>query len=273
MISLELWTTIRYLHAQGISKRKIAVQLGISRNTVAKALSLDKLPKYERKKQHVNLHIAPFESEIQRMALEQKFIGTRILREIRTKGYKGSKDALYRYLRKLKADHVEGKPSVRFETGPGQQAQFDWSPYTISTANEVIKVVVFSFTLGYSRLKVFFASLNETQVSVFEAIESALWFLGGAPKELLVDNHKNMVDDPRPGHFKWNSRFLELCGHYRMKPVACRVGNPRTKGKVENPFYYLEEHFIRGNTFLSFEDFCERLERFSRCTPQQDKGL
>jgi len=62
--------------------------------------------------------------------------------------------------------------------------------------------------------------------------------------------------------FKWNPHFLELCGHYSMKPIACRVGNPRAKGKVERPFYYLEEHFIKGHSFESLEHFCHELSRF-----------
>ena len=49
--------------------------------------------------------------------------------------------------------------------------------------------------------------------------------------------------------------FLEFCGHYRIKPVACKVKRPKTKGKVERPFYSLEQHFIKGREFESFEEF------------------
>ena len=48
--------------------------------------------------------------------------------------------------------------------------------------------------------------------------------------------------------------FLEFCGHY-IKPVACKVKRPKTKGKVERPFYPLEQHFIKGREFESFEEF------------------
>ena len=38
MISMEAWTTIRYLKAQGLGTRTIAKEVGIARNTVKKAL-------------------------------------------------------------------------------------------------------------------------------------------------------------------------------------------------------------------------------------------
>jgi hypothetical protein len=40
--------------------------------------------------------------------------------------------------------------------------------------------------------------------------------------------------------------------------------NLEPKGKVENPFFYLEQHFIKGTQFLSFEDFSRKLSEFNR---------
>ncbi len=49
MITVENWAEIRRLHrSEGISQAGIARTLGISRNTVAKALASDRPPKYER---------------------------------------------------------------------------------------------------------------------------------------------------------------------------------------------------------------------------------
>ncbi len=38
MISMEAWTTIRHLKAQGLSTRQIAKELGVARNTVREAI-------------------------------------------------------------------------------------------------------------------------------------------------------------------------------------------------------------------------------------------
>ena len=152
----------------------------------------------------------------------------------------------------------------RFETPPGHQAQFDWSPYQVEFAGAWRRVVVYGMTLGYSRRLHYTASLDETQASIFEAIEASLWHFGGAPKELLVDNPKAFVLDAHPARFRWNPQFLELCGHYRLAPRACQVGRPQTKGKVERPFFYLEQHFVKGNAFRDLTHFSEALAAFER---------
>ena len=145
----------------------------------------------------------------------------------------------------------------RFETPPGQQAQFDWSPYTVEFAGAWRRVVVFGMTLGYSRRKHYTASLDETQASIFEAIEACLRHFGGAPKELLVDNPKAFVLDANPAHFRWNPQFLELCGHYRVQPRACQPYRPQTKGKIERPFFYLEQQFLKGRLPRRWTHFSE----------------
>src|SRR5581483_6923876 len=162
-------------------------------------------------------------------------------------GLQRRRDGAVRLPRGVRQPQLSSKVTMRFETEPGQQAQFDWSPYTIELGGELRRVVVYGMTLGYSRRKHYTASLDERQGSIFEAIEECLWHFGGAAKELLVDNPKAFVLDTRPAHFRWNPQFLELCGHYRIKPRACIPYRPRTKGKIERPFFYLEQQFIQGH--------------------------
>lgn len=261
MITVEAWTTVRYLHAQGKSIRSIAKELRLSRNTVRSALRRDDPPVYVRAEQP-NPQLAPFLPQIEEMLLQKRFIGSRILRELRALGYQGGKTALYQHLRKLKEQAVDPRVTERFETPPAHQAQFDWSPYTVSVGDQIVKLTLFCLTLCFSRRKYYWASLDATQASVFEALEAALHHLGGAPHELLVDNAKAFVDDASIQHFAWNQRFLELCGHYRIQPRACPPGSPRTKGKVERPFFYLEQHFIKGGTWRDLDDFCRALATF-----------
>src|SRR5688500_9548371 len=48
MLSMEGWTTIRYLAAQGKSIKGIAAELGVARNTVRLALRREGPPRYRR---------------------------------------------------------------------------------------------------------------------------------------------------------------------------------------------------------------------------------
>ena len=263
MISVEAWTTIRYLHTCGKGIRGIARELGLSRNTVRKALASEAPPQYKREARSHQLD--PYADAIVEMVVGKKLIGSRILKELRALGYEGSSSAFYRYLKGVKHEAGrESKVSCRYETGPGRQAQFDWSTYTVMIGGELTRVVVYCLTLSYSRRKFNWPSQDETQGSIFEAIEQAAWYFGGSAQELLVDNARAMVTNASRSNFQWNMKFLELCGHYRIKPVACQVKRPRTKGKVERPFFYLEHHFIRGREFDSFEHFSVELDRFNR---------
>lgn len=262
MMSVEEWATIRYLHAQGKGIREIGRELSISRNTVRSALERAEVPRYTRPRRPFP-ELDRFEGEIRRMYLEEGFIGTRILRELLRQGYRGKSTALYSRLRVLKAERADPRVSERFETGPGEQGQFDWSPYTITLGPGTTRVIVYCLTLAYSRRKFYFPSLDETQTSIFEGLEAGLRHFGGSPKEMLVDNARAFVSCSNPARFEWNRHFLELCGHYSIRPVACQPGRPQTKGKVERPFFYLEQQFIKGRSWPSFDAFAEELAAFS----------
>ena len=70
MITVEAWTTIRYLHAQGQSIRAIARELSLSRNTVRAALRGDDLPRYVRPRRP-NPQLEPFADQIRQMLVEK----------------------------------------------------------------------------------------------------------------------------------------------------------------------------------------------------------
>ena len=156
------------------------------------------------------------------------------------------------------------KATERFETRPGQQAPFDWSPSTLELGGELTRVIVVGMTLGSSRRKHSTASLDETPASIFEAVEACLRHCGGAPKELLVDNAKAFVLDATPAHFRSNPQLLELCGHDRIKPRACRPYRARTTGQVDRPCFSLEEQVITGTRCSSFGHFLGALAVFER---------
>jgi len=201
MISVEAWTTIRYLKAQGLGTFTIAKEVGVARNTVRHALCSEGPPKYKRPPRP-NPKLEPLRDVIRRMLTNDHFIGSRILKELRKGGYDGSQLAFYRFLAKIKADEGKNKACIHYETPKGKQCQFDLSPYTVPIGGSLTRVVVFRLILGFSHRKRHFASLNEKQASAFEGIEHGLWKFGGSPKELVVDNAGVFVVNAHQAHFK-----------------------------------------------------------------------
>ena len=101
-----------------------------------------------------------------------------------------------------------------------------------------------------------------TQSDVFNALEESFIFFGGVCERIQVDNAKAFVDNASKDNFVWNKRFLHFCGFYKIKPTRSIPGHPWSKGKVEKPFDYLENHFIMGNEFRDFSDLQQKLKSF-----------
>lgn len=262
MITLEDWVTIRNLHAKGHGKKAIAKILGISKNTVKAALRKDSPPTYQRNVSFDNKLIAPYVENINDMYLKKDLIGTRIFTEISKDGYQGSLTTLYRYLKTL-SQEMDVRVTCRFETEPGEQGQYDWTPYWVDIDGERVKVACFLFVLGYSRYRYMTFSFYQDKSSVLEALEESLRHLGGSPRDVLIDNAKSLVlEHLKNDAIRFHPDFLELAGAFRFHPRACQLFWARTKGKVERPFYYIEQHFIKGNTFQSIEDLIQRGHQF-----------
>lgn len=271
---MEDWVTIRNIRAKNpeLGTRKIAALLGVSRNTVKKALLHEEPPKYKSKSYAINEHVLPFEGYIKEAFLTKKLKASRILKDIISKGYKGSQYALYAYIRNelkpLREDIAKNNPCAykSYETAPGEQMQFDWAHYTVSIGKELVKIYIHQTILGYSRYKFYSATLSMTQSDIFNALEESFVYFGGVCERIQVDNAKAFVDNASRDNLVWNKRFLHFCGFYGIKPTRSLPAHPWSKGKVEKPFDYLENHFIAGNEFEDFSDLQRRLQTFTEET-------
>jgi len=267
---MEDWVSIRNIRAKNpkLGTRKIAELLGISRNTVKKALKSDDTPVYNRGITKVNEQVAPFVGFIKESFLKRHLKASRILKDIKSKGYGGSQYALYAYirneLRPLGDEVSRNNPNAfkSYETAPGVQMQFDWAHYSVSIGGELVKIYIHQTILGYSRYKFFDVTLSITQSDVLNALEESYHLFGGVCERLQVDNAKVFVDNASRDNLIWNKRFLHFCGFYGVKPTRSIPGHPWSKGKVEKPFDYLENHFIMGNEFRDFTDLKDRLKTF-----------
>ncbi len=270
MITVETWQRIRHLAAQGIPARAIAREVGVSRNTVRAVLASDGWEGYSR------AHTCGKDLEPHRPAVEaglrRGLRGCRLLRLVRDAGYEGSQATFYRWLHQVK-EAVKPRPAAcRFETDPGEQAQFDWSPYTVLLGGEPTDVFVFSLLLGYSRRVHWFPSLADNMDAIFEAVVAGFAHFDGCCRSLLVDNAKAFVLRHRGSDLAWNERFLSLCGHFGVQPIAGTPGHPQSKGKVENPFSSLETWVITGGEWRDFEHFQGEIALFEADWEQRIHG-
>ena len=106
MISMEDWITIRNLKKRNpnMGTKTIAKKLGLSRNTVKKALRSEDPPAYKRKA-YTNPELEPFHDFIMEKYFVKKLKGSRVLNDLRSKGCKVSSSAFYRHIQQYKTEY------------------------------------------------------------------------------------------------------------------------------------------------------------------------
>jgi transposase len=262
MLRKEDWAVIKALHERGVYQTDIATQLGVHPKTVSRALRQGSAPKGQRPARGSQLD--PFKAEVDRLLAEGVWNAVVIWREIQAQGYAGKLTVLREYIgpkRGLRA----GRATVRFETEPGQQLQSDWGEIVTQLAGEAVKVHFIVNELGYSRRFHFWGTDGEDAEHTYEGLIRSLEYLGGVPGEVLVDNQKAAVLEPKAGGqpARFNERFVDLAGHYGFTPRACRPYRARTKGKDERMVGYVKQHFfVRYRSFESWAHLNQLAERW-----------
>ena len=266
MKDLKDWAAVQRVYKQTQSKRETARILHISRNTVKKLLEMKEPPAYQRTIYHSK--IDPYKEQIITWRCEPYYFnGTRIFRELQKRGYAGSIGPVYRFLRQVDEDvgGISKRATTRQENPCGDQAQFDWSEYDAVVGSIYRKVYCFSMILAASRKKAICFSLKVDADAIYEAIQELFDDLGGVTLELLIDNPKALVIENNPrseDEIRYNPEALMLARHLGTELNACPCYWPRKKGKVERPFAYIEQQFIKGNEFASMEDLNRRGKEF-----------
>lgn len=250
----------------GCSQRRITQQLGISRHQVAKVLKAHqrarsegaKAADFPRPKRRRARLLDPYEVSLAQLLKRYPNItAVRAHQELQKLGFKGSYNAVKRGMQELRSGR-RIEPVQRFETGPGEQAQMDYSTYTIDfTLEGRRRVDLFSYLLSYSRRQYLRFVTSQDFTTTIRQHARAFEHLDGVAATCLYDNPKVVVTGYDGDEPVYNTRFLAFATHYGYRPWACRPRRPQTKGKVERPFDYVERNLLNGRTFSTLEHLNE----------------
>jgi transposase len=172
----------------------------------------------------------------------------RLFEELRGRGYDGAHDSVHRFARAWREERarVAVQAFVPLSFAPGEAYQFDWSHETITLQGLPLVIKAAHMKLSHSRMPFVRAYFRETQEMVFDAHDKAFVFYGGACRRGIYDNMKTAVEAIFVGKARqYNRRFLQMCSHYLVDPVACTPASGWEKGQVENQVGNLRDQLFR----------------------------
>lgn len=274
MLDVETIGRIRrayFVEKQGI--REIGRELGVSRKTVRKAVREGETEfRYERTIQpqpQLGSFVGRLDtllSENAKRPSRERLTARRLYELLREEGYAGAYDSVQRHARRWRREQARTNAAfVPLWFAPGEAYQFDWSHEIVVLDGVTTAVKVAHVRLCHSRFFFIHAYPRESQEMVFDAHDRAFRLFGGVCRRGIYDNMKTAVDAIFVGkERRFNRRFLQLCAHYLVEPVACTPAAGWEKGQVENQVGTARERFFTPRLrFGSYEELNGWLE--ARC--------
>ncbi len=266
MLIVETIGRIRREHFfKGKTIKEIVRDLGISRNTVRKALRSEATSfAYERDNQPLP-KLGPWSEKLdgllaenEKKAARERLTLIRVFEDLSGLGYAGGYDAVRRYARKWRSEQGAATAAayVPLSFAPGEAYQFDWSHEIVLLDGVTTTVKVAHMRLCHSRMLFVRAYPRETQEMVFDAHQRAFTFFRGACTRGIYDNMKTAVETIFVGkERKFNRRFAQMCSHHLVEPVACTPASGWEKGQVENQVGLARERFFTPRLrFKTYDD-------------------
>jgi len=266
----QTWADVRRLKELGrLSERKIAEQLNVSRGKVRRALAG---PPSQRPVRQRSSKLDSFKGVLKEILEEYPELSSRrIFEKLQDRGYPGGLTIVKDYLMTLRGQKLEA--FVRYETGPGEEAQVDWGyAGTFPFEGYARKIYFFVIVLGYSRKLYVEFTTSQSLESFLQCHLNSFKYFGGVPKNLRYDNLKSVVISRYLKHIRFNQKFLEFAGYYLFVPQVCNVGRGNEKGKVESGVGYVKKNFLAGREFRDFADLERQLREWLKQANQRQHG-
>ena len=178
-----------------------------------------------------------------------------LLNLVRERGFRGSYSALRRFARKLRAKNPD--VFIRVETPPGQEAQVDFG-YVGEIFDPITKRLrkawVFVMALSWSRhmfAEITFDQKVETWIELH--VRAWEWF-GGCVERVVLDNLRAGIVRAVVHDQEAQRSYRELAEHCGFVIAPCRPRTPRHKGKVEKGgVHYVKRNALAGRAWQTPE--------------------
>lgn len=194
---------------------------------------------------------APFQERIER-GLEEGLSAQRIYQDLVTEsGFAGSYEAVKRFVARLRKKEPER--FYRIESLPGEEAQVDFGsgPRLPRGDGRWRKSWIFRIVLSHSRKAYSEAVYRQDTETFLRCLENAFRYFGGVPAVLVIDNLRAAVRKADWYEPELHPKIEAFGRHYGVLILPTRPYHPHHKGKVENSVGYVKDNALKGRSFES----------------------
>jgi transposase len=270
---VEDWAEIRRLRrGEGLAISVIARRLGVSRNTVKRALASDRPPRYQRPAK--GSIVDGVEPQIRALLREFPSMPATVIAE--RIGWARGKTVLCDRVAQLRALYRPVDPAQRTDYLPGELAQCDlWFPPVDVPLGwgQVGRPPVLVMVCGYSRWLSAVMIPSRQSPDLLAGQWQLIAALGVVPKALVWDN-ETAIGKWHRGRPQLTTAMTAFRGTLGISVIQCRPRDPESKGLVERANGYLETSFLPGRRFASPTDFNTQLAGWiARANQRQHRRL
>jgi transposase len=248
-------TAILELNTKGVSRREIARVLKVSRLTVRKVVreNSTSVPEIQRAEK-----AEPHRQQILDLWASCKGNLVRVHEELKAGGAVLSYPALTGFCRRQGIGQTPIVPAGQYHFEPGVEMQHDTSPHEVEVGGRKYKAQTASAVLCYSHM--LFFQINPTfqrfDCKVF--LTDALRYAGGVPERVMIDNTHVVVLRGTGREMIPVPEMEAFAERFGFRFVAHAIGNANRSALVERPFWFIENNFLAGRSFSSWEDLNQR---------------
>lgn len=282
-LKLDFQEAIIRLSGNGWSRRAIARELGIDRETVGRYLRLDSKPASEvppgsevSASQEAGSALpevglgtgskpakvptgsgggkrslsARWEEKIL-IKLEMGLSAQRIYQDlVSEEKFAASYDSVKRFVRGL--EEHQPLPFRRMECAPGEEVQVDFGQGAwVVVDGKRKRPHLFRMVLSHSRKGVSEVVWHQSTECFIRSLENAFRYFGGVTRTTVIDNLRAAVTKADWFEPDLNPKVRLFAEHYGTVILPTKPNTPRHKGKIEAGIKYAQNNALKGKTFNS----------------------
>jgi transposase len=186
----------------------------------------------------------------------------RVHEELRVSGAELSYQALTAFCRRQGIGQTPVEPAGQYHFEPGIELQHDTSPHEVEVGGRKYKAQTASAVLCYSRLLFFQIGPTFQRFDCKVFLTDAVRYMNGAAERVMIDNTHVVVLRGTGREMIPVPEMEAFAGRLGFTFVAHERGDANRSARVERPFSFIENNFLAGRTFASWEDLNQQARQW-----------